>query len=162
MESVFNEINLFLLTWNRLTTVKTIIFIPPPGCDIHGFWAMGFYVQYRPRWLQDFPVIWLAVPLGENGAHFRIRTLPLWRYDVASKWCGVTITTSLVEWTLSISEIKVFFCSFHELSSLKNTDDCTNKEWDKSKMTWAVSGAGQKFRARWVNCAIPPALAVSL
>ena len=37
-------------------------------------------------------------------------------YDVTSKCCGVTITTRLVEWTLSIFEIRVFFCCFQELS----------------------------------------------
>ena len=40
-------------------------------------------------------------------------------YDVTSKCCGVTITTRLIEWTLSISEMNVFFYSFQKLSSLK-------------------------------------------
>ena len=41
-----------------------------------GFRAMGLSVQYWPRWFQDFPAIWLAVPLGANGAHLGICTLP--------------------------------------------------------------------------------------
>ena len=211
---------------------------------------MGLIVQYWPRWFQDFPAIWLAVPFRANGAHLGICTLPeknllcvwnklflgeikisqrrtrpvkswgwqvvpmqestnewknltnvlngtcgntmvkpqtvryrlikwtskfwkysriwkisldsilncfnmykciviqkdswinihewfgcnfptwnirnVWRarddghhYDVTSKYCGVTITTRLVEWTLSISEIRVFFCCFQELSGFK-------------------------------------------
>ena len=40
-------------------------------------------------------------------------------YDVTSKCCGVTITTRSVEWTLFISEIRVFFCCFQELSCFK-------------------------------------------
>ena len=46
------------------------------GCDIQGFRAMGLSVQYWPRWFQDFPAIWLAVPFGANGAHLGICTLP--------------------------------------------------------------------------------------
>ena len=49
---------------------------PTLGCDIQGFRAMGLSVQYWPRWFQDFPAIWLAVPFGENGAHLGICTLP--------------------------------------------------------------------------------------
>ena len=40
-------------------------------------------------------------------------------YDVTSRPCGVTITTRVVEWTLSIYDINVFFCSFPELSSFE-------------------------------------------
>ena len=45
-------------------------------CDIQGFRAMGLSVQYWPRWFQDFPAIWLAVPFGANEAHLGICTLP--------------------------------------------------------------------------------------
>ena len=51
-------------------------FYPTLGCDIQAFRAMGLSVQYWPRWFQDFPAIWLAVPFGANGAHFGICTLP--------------------------------------------------------------------------------------
>ena len=51
-------------------------FYPTLGCDIQGFRAMGLSVQYWPRWFQDFPAIWLAVPFGANGAHLGICTLP--------------------------------------------------------------------------------------
>ena len=56
-------------------------------------------------------------------------------YDVTSICCGVIITTRLVVWTLSISEINVFFCCFQLWSGLKNTNGCPNKVWDKSKTT---------------------------
>ena len=46
--------------------------------------------------------------------------------------------TRLVEWTLSISEIRVLFFRFQELSGFKNTNGYPNKVWDKSKTTWAV------------------------
>ena len=56
---------------------------PTLGCDIHGFRDMGLSVQYWPRWLQDFPAIWLAVPrtqcgseavpFGAYGVHLGIR-----------------------------------------------------------------------------------------
>ena len=59
-------------------------------------------------------------------------------YGVISKRCGVTITTSFVEWMLSISKINVFFYYFQELSGLENTNDYANKVWDISKTTWAV------------------------
>ena len=49
---------------------------PTLGCDIQGFQAMGLSVQYWPRWFQDLPAIWLAVPFGTNGAHLGICTLP--------------------------------------------------------------------------------------
>ena len=39
---------------------------------------------------------------------------------------------------LSISEIRVFFCCFQELSGFKNTNGYPNKMWDKSKTTRAV------------------------
>ena len=39
---------------------------------------------------------------------------------------------------LFISENKVFFCCFQELSGFKNTNGFPNKLWDKSKTTWAV------------------------
>ena len=51
-------------------------FYPTLGCDIQGFRAMGFSVQYWPRWFQDFPAIWLAVPFGANRAHLWICTVP--------------------------------------------------------------------------------------
>ena len=51
-------------------------FYPTLRCDIQGFLAMGLSVQYWPRWFQDFPAIWLAVPFGANGAHLGICTLP--------------------------------------------------------------------------------------
>ena len=51
-------------------------FYPTLGCDIQAFRAMGLSVQYWPRWFQDFPAIWLAVPFGANGAHLGICTLP--------------------------------------------------------------------------------------
>ena len=52
------------------------IYYPTLGCDIQGLGAMGLSVQYWPRWFQDFPAIWLAVPFGANGAHLGICTLP--------------------------------------------------------------------------------------
>ena len=48
---------------------------PTLGCEIQGFRVMGLSVQYWPRWFQDFPAIWLAVPFGANGAHLR-RAVP--------------------------------------------------------------------------------------
>ena len=65
-------------------------------------------------------------------------------HDVKSKFCGVTLTTRLVEWTLSISEINVFFSCFQELTGLKNTNGYQTKVWDKSKTTWSVGGGGGK------------------
>ena len=50
-----------------------------------GFRAMGLSVQYWPRWFQDFPAIWLAVPFGANGAHLRICTL-LEKSFLCVKW----------------------------------------------------------------------------
>ena len=41
-----------------------------------GFQAMGLNVQYWPRWFQDYPAIWLAVPFGANGSHLGICTSP--------------------------------------------------------------------------------------
>ena len=61
------------------------------------------------------------------GCNFSTRNIRnVWRtrddgyhYNVTSKCCGVTITTRLVEWTLSISKIRTFFCCFQELSGFK-------------------------------------------
>ena len=57
---------------------------PTLGCDIQGFRAMGLSVQYWPRWFQDFPAIWLAEPLGANGAHLGI--LYLARKNLLCVW----------------------------------------------------------------------------
>ena len=122
---------------------------------------------------------------GCNFSTWNIRNV--WRarddrhhYDVTGKCCGVTIiTTRLVEWTLSIAEINVFFCCFQELSGFKrNTNGYPNKVRDKSKTTWAVGIAqlthhsvrGPPFLGFlpppwtlwWVNCAIPTAHVVLL
>ena len=59
-----------------LGMVVATIYYPTLGCDIQGFRAMGLSVQYWPRWFQDFPAIWLAVPFGANGVHLGICTLP--------------------------------------------------------------------------------------
>ena len=90
----------------------------------------GFLDQYtRVLWVQfsnmNICNVWRA---RDDGHH----------YDVTSKCCGVTITTRLVEWTLSISEVNVFFCCFQKLSGLKNTSCYPTKVWDKSKTTWEV------------------------
>ena len=57
--------------------------------------------------------------LGSNFQRHHIRNV--WRgtgdghhYDVTSYY-GVALTTSLVEWTLTSSEINVVICSFEEL-----------------------------------------------
>ena len=55
--------------------------------------------------------------------------------DVTNKCCSVTIPTSLVEWTLSLSEINVYSCSFQELSGFKNTNDYANSVgWKQNDM----------------------------
>ena len=69
---------------------------------------------------------WISIHewFGGNFPTLNIRNV--WRapddrhlYDVTTKCCGVTIATCLVERTLFISEMNVFFCSFQELSGLK-------------------------------------------
>ena len=127
------------------------------GCTIRGKWG-PFGDLYLAR--KNLLCVWNKMFLGEikfsqrrtrpvkflwwcNASTWNIRNVWLARddghyYDVTSKCCGVTITTHWVEWTLSISEIRVFFCCFQELSGPKNTNGHPNKVWDKSKTTWAV------------------------
>ena len=69
---------------NKEITCKFLCY-PILGCDIQGFRAMGLSVQYWPRWFQDFPAIWLAVPFGANGANLGICTLPEKNYCVWNK-----------------------------------------------------------------------------
>ena len=91
-------------------------------------------------------------------------------YDVTSKCCGVTITTRLVEWTLSISEINAVF---KNCQALKHANGYPYKVWDKSKTIWAVGiaqlthhsvrgGGKNPSNSLWVNCAIRTAHVVSL
>ena len=64
------------------------------------------------------------------------------RYDITSKSCGVIITTVLVEWTLTFSEIIVVFYYFDEFkASNKIKQNYTYKVWDKRKTTWTVGNA---------------------
>ena len=67
-------------TWLSSSMSRASLYLlshyPTLGCDIQGLRAMGLSVQYWPRWFQDFPAIWLAVPFGANGAHLGICTLP--------------------------------------------------------------------------------------
>ena len=103
---------------NCFTMYKCIVIQNDSWINIHEWFGCNF-----PTW--NIRNVWRA---RDDGHH----------YDVTSKCCGVTITTGLVEWTLSISKINVFFCCFRELSDLKNTNGFPNKVWNKSKTTWAV------------------------
>ena len=103
---------------NCFTRYKCIVIQKDSWINIHKWFGCNF-----PTW--NIRNVWRA---RDDGHH----------YDVTSKYCGVTITTRLVEWTLSISEINVFFCCFEQLSGLKNTNGYPYKVWDKSKTTWAV------------------------
>ena len=67
-------LSLYISRWWRQTWDTWLY--PTLGCDIQGFRAMGFSVQYWPRWYQDFPAIRLADPLGANRAHLGICTFP--------------------------------------------------------------------------------------
>ena len=84
---------------NCFTGYKCIVIQKDSWINIHEWFGCNF-----PTW--NICNVWRA---RDDGHH----------YDVTSKWCGVTITTRLVECTLSISEINVFFCCFQELSGLK-------------------------------------------
>ena len=84
---------------NYFTRCKYIVIQRDSGINIHEWFGCNF-----PTW--NIHNVWHA---RDDGHH----------YDVTSKCCGVTITTRLVEWTLSISEINVFFCCFQELSGFK-------------------------------------------
>ena len=53
----------------KFTWLEFFLFYPTLGCDIQWSRAMGISVHYWPRWFQDFPAIWLAMPFGANGAH---------------------------------------------------------------------------------------------
>ena len=98
---------------------KCIVIQEDSWINIHEWFGCNF-----PTW--NIHYVWRA---RDDGHH----------YDVTSKYCVVTITTRLVEWTLSISEIHVFFCCFQELSGCKKiTNGYPNKVWDKSKTTQAV------------------------
>ena len=84
---------------NCFTRYKCIVIQKDSWININEWFGCNF-----PTW--NILNVWRA---RDHGHH----------YDVTSKCCGVTITTHLVEWTLSISEIRVFFCCFQELSSFK-------------------------------------------
>ena len=103
---------------NCFTRYKYIVIQKDSWINIHEWFGCHF-----PTW--NIRNVWRA---RDDGHHC----------DVTSKCCGVTITTRLVEWTLSFSEINVSFCCFQELSGFKNTNGYPNKAWDKSKTTWAV------------------------
>ena len=81
------------------------------------------FSQRRTRHVKYF--WWQIVPMQEStnewkkSNNFSNEGTCGHHYDVTSKCCGVTITTRFVEWTLSISEIRVFFCCFQELSGFK-------------------------------------------
>ena len=92
-------------------------------------------------------------------------------HNVTSKCCGVTITTTLVEWTLSFSEIKVLFGSFQaKCQTSKKTNDHANKvcvgggggggggQNDMGGRYCVINlPLGPRWRRTswWVNCAIP-------
>ena len=84
---------------NCFAWYKCIVIQKDSWINIHDWFGCNF-----PTW--NIRNVWRV---RDDGHH----------YDVTSKCCGVTIATRLVEWTLSISEIKVFFCCFQELSGLK-------------------------------------------
>ena len=84
---------------NCFTRYKCIVIQRDSWINIHEWFGCNF-----PTW--NIRNVWRA---RDDGHH----------YDVTSKCCGVTITTRLIEWTLSISEINVFFCCFQELSGFK-------------------------------------------
>ena len=85
---------------NFLTRYKCIVIKKDSWINIHECFGRNF-----PTW--NIRNVWRA---RDDGHH----------YDVTSKCCGVTITTRLVEWVLSIYEIRVFCCGFQELSVSKN------------------------------------------
>ena len=84
---------------NCFTRYKCTVIQKDFWINIHEWFGCNF-----PTW--NIRNVWRA---RDDGHH----------YDVTSKCCGVTITTRLVEWTLSFSEINVFFCCFRELSGFK-------------------------------------------
>ena len=84
---------------NCFTRYKCIVIQKDSWINIHEWFGCNF-----PTW--NIRNVWRE---RDDGHH----------YDVTSKCCGVTITTRLVEWTLSISEIRVFFCCFQELPGIK-------------------------------------------
>ena len=84
---------------NCFTRYKCIVIQKDSWINIHEWFGCNF-----PTW--NIRNVWRA---RDDGYH----------YDVTSKCCCVTITTRLVEWTLSISKIRVFFCCFQELSGLQ-------------------------------------------
>ena len=84
---------------NCFTGYKCIVIQKDSWINIHEWFGCNF-----PTW--NIRNAWRA---RDDGHH----------YDVTSKCCGVTITTRLVEWTLSIFEINVFFCCVQELSGLR-------------------------------------------
>ena len=85
---------------------------------------LHFFTRYKCKVIQKDSWINIHEWFGRNFPTWNIRNV--WRarddghhYDVTSKCCGVTTTTRLVEWTLSISEIHVFFCYFQDLPGFK-------------------------------------------
>ena len=116
--------------------------------------SKGFLDQYtRVVWVQFSNMKYsqcLAAP--DDGHH----------YDVTSKCCGVTITTRLVEWTLSISEINVFFCYFQEVSGLKNANGYSVRGGGKNPETGGrgIFAPTLNLVVSWL--AIPTAHVVSL
>ena len=85
---------------------------------------LNCFTRYKYIVIQKYSWINIHEWIGCNFPTWNIRNVCRARddghhYDVTSKCCGVTITTRLVEWTLSISEIRVLFCCFQELSGFK-------------------------------------------
>ena len=77
---------------------------------------LNCFTRYKCTVIQKDSWINIHEWFGCNFPTWNIRNV--WRahhYDVTSKCCGVTITTRLVEWALSISEIRV-----HSFAVFKN------------------------------------------
>ena len=149
---------------NCFTRYKSIVIQKDSWININEWFGCNF-----PTW--NIRNVWRA---RDDGHH----------YDVTSKCCGVTITR-LVEWTLSISEIRVFFCCFQELSGFKKykwlpkiKSGIKAKRHGRSVLrnyltTRSAVGAKNPrpsvsgflpppWTSWWVNCAIPTAQVVSL
>ena len=78
--------------------LERFVHYPTLGCDIQGFGAIKFHIQYRPWWFQDFPAIWLAVPREANGAHLGIYHWPIENIET---WVILQTVQKLLEFYLT-------------------------------------------------------------
>ena len=118
LEIFQNLKNIAWLILNSFTRYQCIVIRKDSWINIHKWFGCNF-----PTW--NIRKVWRV---RDDGHHC----------DVTSKCCGVTITTRLFEWMLSMSEINAFVCYFQELPGFKKIQMVTQIKWDKSKTTWAV------------------------